>query len=93
MISTRYSVEPSKQTINISLSSGDANLGLANVILALRECGVIEMPQFLDALERVSARTQWKAEDGQKKNSEHSRQMIKTLNVLSPGDYSKGKQS
>jgi hypothetical protein len=79
------------QNIEIQVSTADQDLGIANVILALKECGLVEIPAFLDALDLVTSRTRWKDAEGQWQPSQHSRDLAKHLRKLESADYSVGK--
>lgn len=72
--------------ISINIQSADIDLGIANVLMALQQCGVVEMPRFLQELEQVTDRTHWLGPEGQKNPSQLSRNLIRHLQKLSKPD-------
>jgi phage gp16-like protein len=72
--------------VSINIQSADIELGIANVLMALQQCGVVEMPRFLQALEQVTDKTHWLGPEGQKNPSRLSRNLIRHLQKLSQPD-------
>ena len=72
----------SDANITINFSTSDIQLGIANVIIALQRCGAIDMPQFLDELEKITAKTHWKGKGGEQNRSQFSQTLIQHLQKL-----------
>lgn len=73
----------SDTNIEINISSADIQLGVANILIALHQCGMLEMPKFIEALKQVNSHTNWKGQDGQPNQSQFSQKIIQHLNQLS----------